>query len=408
MTQPTAEITPPLRVAIWVSTRIIAPIGLILGGLSVTFALIALRGSAQTRPPSELVIPVTVTEVTLADQPAWIDTTGVVQPAQSVNIIPEVSGRVVWVAPGLVRGATFRRGETLARLDDRDQVAALEAERARLVQSELELQLEQSRQRIAEREWSSLGDTTRPAAEQQLALRRPHLAVAEQAVVSARAAVARAELNVARTRLTAPFDAAVITENLDIGQVVAPGASVATLIGTSALQIEASIPSEQLSAINLPGEAGEPGSAADVVWRLPNREVVRATGHVVRRVAQLDAVTRTGTVVINVSATDFDATELPLLPNALVNVRLQGRAIPNVARVPRAALDGPEHIWVADNEARLARRTVDIAWREQDFVLVRGGLLDGDRVITSPLSMPVAGVRVREAATTAAAPVGEQ
>jgi len=54
------------------------------------------------------------------------------------------------------------------------------------------------------------------------------------AVDAAKAAVARATLNVSRTRLRAPFPAVVVSESADPGQFLGPGAGVAVLAGTDA------------------------------------------------------------------------------------------------------------------------------------------------------------------------------
>ena len=66
----------------------------------------------------------------------------------------------------------------------------------------------------------------------------------------------------------------------------------------------------------------------------------------------------------------------------------------DVVRMPRTALHEGAHVWVVDRtEAgeHLARRTVDVGWKEQDDVLITNGLNDGDRIVTSPLGIPIEG-----------------
>ena len=45
---------------------------------------------------------------------------GTVSPRTEADLVPEVSGNVVWIFPNLVAGGYFEEGEPLLRIDDRD------------------------------------------------------------------------------------------------------------------------------------------------------------------------------------------------------------------------------------------------------------------------------------------------
>ena len=53
----------------------------------------------------------------------------------------------------------------------------------------------------------------------------------------ARVAVRRAELGLSRTRITFPFDLVILREQIDIGQYVLAGQSLAEVYGTSMVEI---------------------------------------------------------------------------------------------------------------------------------------------------------------------------
>ena len=75
--------------------------------------------------------------------------------------------------------------------------------------------------------------------------------------------------------------------------------------------------------------------------------------------------------------------ELPLLP------------LENAAAIPRTALREGDVVWLVDAEQQLEIRPVDVGLKRDGDVLVTGGLQDGDLVISSPISVPVPGMRVR-------------
>jgi multidrug efflux pump subunit AcrA (membrane-fusion protein) len=86
-----------------------------------------------------------------------------------------------------------------------------------------------------------------------------------------------------------------------------------------------------------------------------------------------------------------------LLPGAYVDVVLEGRALKDVVRMPRTALHQGAHVWVVDDTSGaslLRNRTVEVGWKEGDDVLITAGLQPSDRIVVSPISIPVDGMPV--------------
>lgn len=376
--------------------RFVAPAAVV--GLAVVCAgaMAALRPGADRVDVAAVATPVEVVAVTERTLPAVVRANGTVVASQRVTLVPEVGGRIVWTAPETAPGGRFAKGETIARIDDRDYQLLVEVERGRVQQAELELELERGRQKVAAREWELLGDG-RPAQDAPLALRGPQLAVVERAVEGARSGLARAELALERTRLKAPFDAVVIDENLDVGQVVGPGTPVATLLGTEEHWVQVAVGVDELGWLDLEGEA-----RARVVHRLGDGATVEREGRIKQLGGQLDPQTRTAQVIVEV-VHPGEEVGLPLLPGAFVEVELLGRAVPGVFEVPRAAVIDGDSVLVVGPDDTLSRRAVRLAWGDERVAAVRGELADGDRVITTTLATPVEGMAVRVLASTESA-----
>ena len=69
--------------------------------------------------------------------------------------------------------------------------------------------------------------------------------------------------------------------------------------------------------------------------------------------------------------------------------------VDGLIEVPRVALREGDRVYVYSDEATLEVRTVKVLRRRPDTVLIREGLEDGERVITSAMPVAVAGMELR-------------
>jgi RND family efflux transporter MFP subunit len=384
-----------LRVAI---PGLILLIGAACAGALVFLAPSAGRGGKEVPAP---LVDVVVVEHT--DALARVEASGLVVPAREVSITPEVSGRIIAVSDKLRVGGRFGEGEVMARIDPRDYLLAIEVEKGRVHQAELEYELEIGRGDIARREWELLGNG-RPASEAPLALRKPHLETAAQNLEGARSSLKRAELALERTSLRAPFNAIIIDERIDVGQVVGPGGPIITLHGTDRFWVQVSVPVEKLSVLDIPGLNAPDGSLARVTQGTGAPADVARTGQLVGLAGQLEPQTRMAQLLVAVDAPlDEPSGALPLLAGSFVDVTLFGRSLRDTVAIPRTAVTDGDRVWIVTPENTLARRTVEIGWRDATSMYVDSGLVPGERVVTSPLATPLEGLPVRTADDAAAA-----
>jgi len=386
----------PTKALSWpalIATRVLLPGALVLSALLCAGAIMSARPSASQAAVERPPLTVEALSVTAETATARLYANGTIEPSRTVRVIPEVSGKVTWVSDAALPGGRLVAGEPLARIDPRDYSLRVEQARAQVRQAELELELERGRVAIAQKEWALLKSDRSPD-EAPLALRGPQLATVEQSLSSARANLEQAELALSRTRFVVPFNAMVLDEALEVGQVVAPGAAVATLIGTDRFWVTVNLPVEELGAVLLP-TGGSGGSLAVVSQDIGSGRSVVRKGQVEQLRAQLDPQTRTAQLLVAIDAPlDAGSGELPLLPGAYVDVVLEGRSMEGVVRIPRVAVRDGDHVWLAGSGV-LERRAVDIGWKEGDDVFVTSGLSTGDRVITSPLAAPLDGLPVQ-------------
>jgi RND family efflux transporter MFP subunit len=373
-------------------------VALVAAGIGVRMYLVATKPEPDRVEPPD---PRTLVEVVVAqkgDHDVVLTARGTVVPAQQVTLLPQVGGRVVWMADELVPGGRFARGETVVRIDPSDYEAIVEQRAADLNRAELEQRVEAGRGRIAEREWQLFDDDARENEEgRALALRQPHLETAQVSVRAAESAVRRARLDLSRTRIVAPFNAMVQRESADLGQVVGPTSQVATLVGTDAFWVQVSVPVESLSHVRVPGYNATEGSAVVIVHDL-GAERIEREGRVLRLFGDLDPAGQMARLLVEIRDPfdlEHEQRGLPLLLGSYVRVDLDATTIENAVEVPRFAIRDGNYVWIMDRDDRLAIREVGVAWRLEETVLVTRGVETGERVVTSRIPSSVEGMRLR-------------
>ena len=378
--------------------RIVAPLlalGALVVGVGLAVVFIVTKPKTERVAPTPLPPRVNVIDVPRGEHLAELSALGTLIPAEQVRLQPEVSGVVIDVHPRLVPGGVVDAGARLVRIDPRNYRIAVEQARAQVARAEVDLRLERGRARVAEKEWSLLEGSAGGEADRDLALRKPQLDNARAALASARSALRRAELDLSRTVLRAPFDAFVQEESVDEGQVVAPGNSVTTLVGTSAFWAQVSLPPKDLEFLVRPKPDGSGGSRARIIRRGPGDARLSREGRVVRVLGDLDPRGKMARVLVEIEdPLGLTSEAPPFLLGSVVEVRIEGRAIDEVYVVPRLALRGGDEVWTVE-DGKLAIRPVEVVWRGKDRVFVRAELGRRSRVVTSRLATPVAGMEVR-------------
>lgn len=321
---------------------------------------------------------------------AW----GEVIPAREVVIQPQVSGRVISQSDSLLPGGILSAGEEIVRIDPIDYEIALTETKAEMEEALSEYELEKGRQIIAKREWEQLKDDLDDAdINPSLALREPQLRLAEAMMTQARNDIARAELDLERTRLVAPFNSMVIEESVDVGQLVSTGGTICRLVGTDSFWIRATLPVSELKRIRLPGP-GKEGAHAEVYLDAGNETVGPWSGTVIRLLSDLEETGRMARVLVEIRNPLAGDRETPLLLGSYVRVDIEAGRLSDVLTIPRTALREGNQLWLVGEDRRIRIAEPGILWTRRKTVLVEDLLQPGEKLIVSELKAAVPGMLV--------------
>ena len=372
--------------------------------VAVVIFLIIVRNPERLAPvaPEQSLATVRVAAVQPESVTLEVSSQGKVQASRRVDLSASTSGQVSWVSPSLVPGGFFAADDVIIRLDSRDFENALERSRSSVAQAETEANhssTELARYReLAQR--SLVSDSQLQDLQRQADLNQGRLR-------DAKAALSQTELDLRRSEVRAPFASIVEDTNIELGQNVHRGQSLANLLSADDVEVRVPLALSQLGYLDIPlGYRGElPQEIAPEVTLsgMFGGQLLHWTGTLVRTEAGIDASNNSVQAIVRVeqSAIQQEAGEgkrkIPLPVGLFVEASIRGKTIDGIFALPREVIRSGNRVLVVDAENRLRFREVEILRLENNRVLIQSGLNAGERICMSPIQAVVDGMLVQVA-----------
>jgi len=273
-------------------------------------------------------------------------------------------------------GDIVSEGDILARLDPELLQIELAQAEAQIAIAQAGISVSEARLGRAEKAFRR-AETLRQnstIAEAQLEERASDFAEARGAQQEALARIQASQnaLEQARYRLDnavvrAPFDAVILDVTTEVGQFIASGSQVATLIDTSALEIEANVPARFVSALRMDQPLTATTDIGDTVT-LTLRAILPTEF----------AATRTRPVRFDVQDSD-----VPIAVGQTVTLDVPVSSPREVLVVPKDALVQAQGGWsvFVNEDGKAMPRTVEIGAALNNAFEVLSGLAEGDEVV---------------------------
>ena len=271
-----------------------------------------------------------------------VELTGTVRLEERTSVSAEVVGRVVWVSPEFSNGGSISANEPVVRIDPREYEIRVQAAESAVEAAEARLWRERAR---AEEDLETFLRDNPDAEPSDSTLRLPSIALAEAELGKERSELELARLLLERTSVSVPYDARVVTSEVDVGEVVGPAEHVgaSSLLGVvyrpSALEVDAPIEANVLEDL-----APAIGRSARIRtrWEEYDAEVVRVSSVVSPR-------SRLASVFLDFSGA-HPADSLPR-PGTFVEVTIEGPVHENVYLLPESVVQEGRRVWVVDGGA---------------------------------------------------------
>ena len=336
--------------------------------------------------------PIRVTEAKRGSIDSHVASTANLRALRNVSLLSQATGVVERV--DIEEGAYVAKGKLLCLLDDRELQINLDLAKQRLEQTKVQLESASiARDKInsqigakeAELERNSkaleeglVSDTDVELIRNQLAElqhdeRAQKAAVRENQyrVEELTAEIAKVEVQISHTRITAPFAGRIVERTVELGQTIRANDPLFKLASFSPLYAD-------IYVSELDSRRVKPGQPVSVALDAMGDE--SSSGKVVRVSPVVDD--STGTVKVTAQLSNPSA---ELRPGAFVRVMIRTDTVEDAVLIPKSAVledDGETYVFVNDGETA-RRKKVELGYENGASVEVRSGVSEGDQIVVA-------------------------
>ena len=352
----------------------------IIVSLTASKILHATREPIQRKDVADRSLFVEIKKVAPLPHQINFDVTGILKARNNVQIVPEVSGKVIAINEKFFDGGSFKAGEILFEIDPRNFAFEVSRLKAQVAAAKTLFDLEKAESKAAIAEWKQINPTLKIS---DLAARKPHLLEAQSNLDSAKAQLGLAQLNLTRTKFRMPFDGQVLSTQLAEGQYIVAGQNYGETFDSQSLEAKASLKDQQLKWLLT---AQDPNITISTTY-LGEKKTFQ--GMLNRSASFLDEQTRFASVSFG-----FIDQIGSLLPGAFLDINIQGATLKGLMEVPISALQKEGNIWILDNENNLESIIPNIMYLDDQRMVIKAIKNEQVRIVTSYIAGAENGMKV--------------
>ena len=340
-------------------------------------------------------LPVNVVTVVEKEVNEWDEFTGRLDPVESVEIRPRVSGYITEIH--FEAGAIIKKGDLLYVIDPRPYQADFDRAKAEVDRMDAQLKLAQIElnraKELRDKNTISASEFDQKAATYQ---------GADAAKSSAEAAKNSAALNLEFTQIKSPVDGRVSDQRITVGNLVQPGAGAESVLTTvvSIDPIYAKVDADENAILKYVKLAEQGKRVSARTAKIPawvergNETDFPHEGYVDFVDNRLDP--STGTVRARMVLKNWDPNLIT--PGFFVRVRVAGATPYRAALVADRVISsqqGLKYAFVVKPDNTIERRTLETGSIFEGKRIVKNGLKDGEKVVSTRLQLLQAGMKVQ-------------
>ena len=340
--------------------------------------LLLLPACDNERPSPPTPVTVKTMSVVLAAQNSRAIYSGAVKGRYESRLGFQVGGRII--ARHVDLGDKVASGAELMAIDPKDLEEGVRIAAAQVDSSKSRLNLAETDFRRYERLYKDAA-----VSQAQFDQYKTAFEAATETLRQAEAQHNQAVNALGYSRLAADADGVISAVEAEVGQVVAAGQSVVTLVRSQELEVEIHIPENRMSSLSL-------GQEAEVsFWALPGQE---SPGHIREISPMADMATRTYTARVSLPN---PPAEVQLGMTASVTAAGDLNDSQKVALIPVSAIyqtDDQARVWLV-KDGRVILQAVTAMSFDENQVIITDGLDDGDVLVTAGVHKLREGQEVR-------------
>lgn len=375
---------------------------------------------------------------------------GNVEPATMLKAKSEVNGKISYIHPELKSGGSLSKGTTVLKIETTTFEISLDSSKAGLASSQSSLQQieaeEKSAKRslqiaqqnvnleLAELERVKVLVKARTLAKNQLAIEEQKVlqlsstvqdlqgkvdtytsrkASIRAQIIQSKSQVDQSEDSLIRTEVELPFDARIGFVSVNVGEFVAAGAPLFEALGMEAVEINAQLPikhvrplattmsdNDSTQLVNFQGRANLQKAVAqwdlEAKVRIVGGDIKTVWDGVLLRISEsVDPTRDTLGMVVAVNKPYegvIPGVRPPLLKGMYASVEFLSQPR-DMLVIPRRALH-ESRVYVVTKQNTLSIRPVQVGYSQGQLVVIKQGLKEGDKIITSDIVPVIEGIKL--------------
>lgn len=367
-------------------TAVVTVVAILCIGLAVAYNghKMAERNASPKPQVAEVSAPsVSVVQVFPSTHQAYVNGHGEAKAHWALTLKAQVEGEVTSLTNVFKTGSIVTKGTVLGNIDNTEYLQAIASAKASLADAQLALQEEKDLGEQARREWERSGVTEDPSS--PLVFRKLQLVAAQAAENNAKYSLKTAFRDEKNTEIGAPFDAVILSRDIDLGSYVSVGDTLATLNSSDKVEVFVPLSLSQFENLNpnLSGEVLLSDVSTGMKWK----------GYIDRVENHLDTSSRQRNVVVAVDQPFEQKT--PLLPGTFLSIEIAGKVLNKVLKVPASAVSQDGQVWYVDENNTLVSVLANKIFERDDLVYltpIEGN--DVSNIVVRPLVSYLSGMLV--------------
>lgn len=354
-------------------------LGFIFGAFFISWILQSSYEPVSKKQTKERQIFVDALSVSTSSSAISFDVSGVVRAKNEIDIVPQVSGKVVNVSPVFFDGGAFDKDELLFEIEPDDYALQVQQKEALVYSARTLYELEWAKSRAAVMEWKREHATKKVP---DLVGRKLQLDEAKAKVRSAQAELENAQLNLERTKFALPFAGRVINSDIGLGRHIVASQSYGRVFDRDLLEVKSSLTDSQLKWL-----FATKNPTVEIVIKYLGQEEKYA-GMFKRGAAVLDQNTAAAQVYFG-----FKKKVKQLIPGVFAKVKVTGPKVDDLMLLPLQSLQNGDIVWVIKNGA-LVKWKPQIIYVDGDNIVVKAHKEQKIDIVVNRLFGGIEGMKV--------------
>lgn len=356
-------------------TFIVVSLVVLLGGsFALSELFVSLKPEPPRRPASDAKRYVKAETVTYIDIVSPLSREGRVASSNEVVLVSEAAGKIEAGQVTLKKGASFKKGQLIARIYKDEVELALKASKSRFLNvltqilPDIKVDFPDSYDRFLA--FFNSVDLNKDLPElPQANNEKLKIFLASRNILSDYYGIRQDEKRLSRHTFYAPFDGTFTMVNFEVGAYVNVGGQIAEMIRTDQLEIEVPVENHQSEWIKI-------GDKVNVFSR---DRTSSSPGKVVRKANFVDATSQSRSVFVQVQ----NPGKTNLLTGEYKLVEFPGQRIEKAMEIPRSAVFNSNEVFIV-LDGKLKKKELNILkWNET--TLIFDGLDEGSKLVMEPL-----------------------